>query len=126
MGCWNTRPPPHSIPPPSGPFAHSPPPARAEVYIFSAMSRHVHGIPLLKLPFFAPPSPHPEQSRCPFLYIFLANVIFIEFVGVSLNPWSVSLATEDWPSDSNSTNAIPTLPGTIRTSDRPGNCLKSA
>ena len=42
------------------------------------------------------------------------------FVGVSLNPFRTSLAIEACPSVSYSTNAMPVLPGTIRTSLNPG------
>lgn len=51
---------------------------------------------------------------------FLANVIFIAWLGLILNPWRESLADPAWNSFSNSTNAISCLPGTRRTSLNPG------
>merc|ERR1719198_326478 len=55
----------------------------------------------------------------------LAYVIFIRLVGVILKLCSPFIATPDCISLSNSTKAIPALPGTRRTSLKPGNCWKS-
>lgn len=56
---------------------------------------------------------------------FFAKEIFIEWVGVILNPWRESRAVADWASLSNSTKAMSWRPGTNRTSLKPGNWLKS-
>ena len=47
--------------------------------------------------------------------------MLIAHVGVILNPWSEFFASLDCSSDSNSTKAMSLLPGTSRTSLKPGN-----
>lgn len=52
---------------------------------------------------------------------FLEYVIFMAHVAVILKPCNASLATPACPSLSNSTKAMSCLPGTSRTSLKPGN-----
>lgn len=59
------------------------------------------------------------------LIYFLANVIFMAWVGVILNPWRASLAALLCNSVANSTNAISWRFGTKRTSLKPGNWLNN-
>ena len=59
------------------------------------------------------------------LYIhFLAKAICIALLGVIWNPWSELLASVAWESASNSTKEMSLLPGTKRTSLKPGNLHK--
>lgn len=60
-----------------------------------------------------------------FVNYFLAKEIFMECEGVILKPCNESRAAADCASFSNSTNAISCLPGTRRTSLKPGNWLNS-
>lgn len=70
------------------------------------------------------PSAMPSKIIIQYLSYFLAKEIVIALDGVILNPWRASLAVPACTSFSNSTKVISDLPGTRRTSLKPGNLKK--